>query len=121
MRRFTCPLLAVFVFFLSLFFALSCADNDADDWGPDCDYTVSFESDVKNIVIAKCAMNTCHNGTNPDAPDWTHFSTFQTAARRGTVKAYVVGHLMPPEGVPQLTYEEIKAIACWSNQGANNN
>lgn len=123
MQRLTYPLQAVFVFLIAVLVLLSCADNNSDEWGPDCVDTIKFATHVQPIVSTKCAIHTCHDGNNNEVPNWNEFENLRDAALDGKVKAYVVGHIMPPANTPgePLTQEEINTIACWADLGAKNN
>jgi uncharacterized membrane protein len=99
-------------------FGESCVSHDFPSYT--CDGDVNYADDVHTIVMTKCAISPCH-GTDPDLPDWSDFTTFQDHAAE--VKRRVVERIMPPDDSPNgaLTQEEINAIACWVDQGAQNN
>jgi uncharacterized membrane protein len=100
-----------------LAFLDSCVSNDVSD---DCNEIVSYASHVSPIIQTKCAISGCHNGSSA-LPDWTNFSQLQ--ARAGDVREVVIQKRMPPSNSPAgpLTEDQITAISCWVNQGAQNN
>ena len=87
------------------------------------DDEVSYATDVDIIVKSKCAITGCHNGDNGLDNNWTDFTLFQAKAESGKVKTSVVNRSMPPSDSPNgpLTQEEINTIACWTDQGSQNN
>lgn len=122
MQRLTLPSSAFLfiVLFVSIMLFQSCVDHDLNNLScPD----ISFEADVQEIIIAKCAIPSCHNGSIGASLDWTDFGTLQAKTQNGVVKRRVVNLEMPPsyslEG--PLTASEIEIIACWADQGAKDN
>jgi hypothetical protein len=81
------------------------------------DEPVSYAEDVDPIVKTKCAISGCHNGDNGDDKNWTDFEKFQ--AKSQTAKTKILNGTMPKTG--SLTQEEIATIACWVDQGSQNN
>lgn len=78
---------------------------------------ISFSNDIKPIISANCAVSGCHNGTQ--SPNFTiDENIFQNASR---IKTRTGSGAMPPAGRPDLTNDEIQAIACWVDDGALNN
>ena len=103
----------------------SCVNHDIGPVKVDCDgyTTVSFSNDIKDKIIAvKCAIPGCHNGSLGADRDWTDFTKFQGHAqevkRRITLSPFAHDK-MPRTG--SLTYDQIKTIVCWVEQGANDN
>lgn len=106
------------LFFTVLLIAESCVNHDFPQYtcGPD---PVSYSEDVNAIVMNRCAVSGCHNGDNGDDKNWTDFSLFQSKSE--TARAYVIDRIMPPDGATPLTQEEVNTIACWVDQGSQNN
>lgn len=106
---------------LLLLLDLSCVSHDFPSYTCTGD-PVSYDSDVHAIVMNKCAVEGCH-GSDPNLPDWTDFTTFQNEARSGDVKEYVINRIMPPAESPEgpLSQEQVALIACWVDQGAEDN
>jgi hypothetical protein len=103
----------------------SCVNHDIGAVTVDCTgyNVVSFNDDIKDKIIAvKCAIPGCHNGDLGPDRDWTNFSKFQEhaqeAKRRLTLSPFAHDK-MPRTG--SLTYEQIKTIVCWVEQGAKDN
>lgn len=83
---------------------------------------ISYKTDIKPIVVAKCA--TCHApSSGSGAPgDFNTFDDFKTRADLGLVKSRVFDKQdMPQAGAPQLTNEEKDKLKKWLDEGAQNN
>jgi hypothetical protein len=115
------------VFFLGLFAALaflepSCASHEFPSYTclPE---PVSYDTDIRPIILSKCAITDCHNGDNGADKNWTDFDLFQENAINGLVKYNVTNRIMPlaSSTAGPLSQEQINAIACWVDQGAQNN
>ncbi len=81
--------------------------------------TISFSSDVEEIVISNCAVSGCHDGTNGAERNWLIFSNFQSHASE--VRHRITLPIDHPEHMPRLgslTADEIQTIICWVDQGA---
>lgn len=77
---------------------------------------LSYDTDVKPIVIGSCATTGCHvSGTG--RVDLTIFNNVQSNA--ASIRRRVIDKSMPRDG--SLTDEEINAIVCWVDDGALNN
>jgi hypothetical protein len=85
------------------------------------DEPISYSQHVNLIVMTKCAIEECHNGDNGDDKNWTEFEKFQGKSK--LVRFRVTNRIMPPaeSTAGPLTQDEIAAIACWVDQGAQNN
>lgn len=88
-----------------------------------CAEEISFAEDISPIIQTKCAIPDCHNGDMGPSLNWTNFEQFHARAQSGLVKYRVTNHIMPPSSsiAGPLTQEQINAIACWADQGAQNN
>ncbi len=85
--------------------------------GIEINTNISFSNDVKPIIATNCAVNGCHNGTQ--SPNFTmDENIFQNASR---IRNRTGSGAMPPAGRPDLTEDEIQAIACWVDGGALDN
>ncbi|MGK7392406.1 MAG: hypothetical protein ACNS60_18775 [Candidatus Cyclobacteriaceae bacterium M2_1C_046] len=80
---------------------------------------VSYDTQVKPILINNCAISGCHDGSNGASRNWTVFSNVQDKAEN--IKTRTSNGTMPPEGNGTLTQEQIDLIACWVDDGALNN
>ncbi len=76
---------------------------------------VSFVGTVRPVIEANCAVTGCHNGTQ--FPDLRSFLVIREYA--SLIKVQVVSRNMPLEGT--LSENEIRAIACWVDDGAPDN
>lgn len=87
-----------------------------------CDsLNVSYNMDVKPLVLAKCAVTGCHDAgsSNGDFTNYTHLSG---------ISATVANRLQRPSSdplyMPQgdvLTQQQLDIILCWIDKGAPNN
>lgn len=78
---------------------------------------VSFSTQIQPIIDTKCAISGCHNGDNGAERNWTVFSNVK--ANAGNIKTRTENRTMPLTG--SLSQEQIDLIACWVDEGAQNN
>jgi len=103
--------------------AQSCVDHTLPEVEIDtCGGTVSYITEVKPIVDTSCAITGCHNGDNGADKNWTVFSNFQSKSSN------VKDRITRPPGAPghmplvgSITVDQIQAIVCWVDQGAQDN
>ena len=80
-----------------------------------CDsITATYTDSVKAIIDAKCSVAGCHlNTQNPILNNYTQVfgNSGRIAVRALDLKT------MPPQGMPQLTDDEIKILTCWKEAG----
>jgi SprB repeat len=79
--------------------------------------SVSFAADIHPIITKSCAISGCHNGDNGATRNWTVLANIQKNAQN--IKTRTGNKSMPLVG--SLTAQEISLIACWVDDGANNN
>jgi len=80
---------------------------------------VTYSNVVQPIITTNCAIANCHDGGNT-LPDWTIFDNVQANAQ--LIKTRTSNRTMPPSNASiSLTAQEIDAIACWVDSGAQNN
>jgi len=77
----------------------------------------SLDTDVMPIITNSCAVSGCHDG-NSGIPDWTNKNNVIMSA--ANIKTRTGNGTMPP-GDRSITDEEIQNIACWVDDGAENN
>ena len=117
------PFLVVMVV-SSLLFLLSCTSDVDESCG------VTFDTQVKNIMMNSCAYAGCHSGStaSPYVPasvkDFTEYDGLTECLQNGRFRERVLESLtMPPlnfipEGRPtSLTQEEIETLTCWLDSG----
>lgn len=75
----------------------------------------SLAADVKPIIEQKCAISGCHNGTQ--SPDLRTTSGIRNNASK--IKSETQSGSMPKNG--SLTAEQKALIACWVDEGAQDN
>jgi hypothetical protein len=79
---------------------------------------VSYETQIKPILQVNCIKSTCHDGSSA-LPNWSNLSTVQANAQN--IKLRTGNGTMPadqPGGLPQ---SERDLIACWVDEGAQDN
>jgi len=101
--------------------ALSCSnDNEEELFGPltfTCDPALSFKDVIKPIMDTNCTVSGCHvPGTG--LPDFTQFANIQLVASEIKLRTDVRDM---PQGGRVLTRLQIAQIACWVDNGAQNN
>ena len=104
-------------FLLLLTFAtISCQNNvlETEEIQERCSEEVSFITTIKPIIDANCIQ--CHNGNQ--FPDLRTYQGINQNAE--SVKNETSSRRMPLGG-GTLTTEEIEAIFCWVENGAQNN
>ncbi len=80
---------------------------------------ISYQTEIKPILEASCTrFSGCHgSGTGPR--DWTNFANVKREA--ALIKTRTGNRSMPINPGPALTQQQIDAIACWVDDGANEN
>jgi hypothetical protein len=78
---------------------------------------ISYASTIKPILDTNCNVSSCH-GAGTGSRDWTVFSNIKSHA--ANIKSRT-GNRSMPIGDKKLTQAEIDVIACWVDDGANNN
>jgi hypothetical protein len=83
---------------------------------------ISYAAEVDPIIQASCAIPNCHDGSNANLPNFTVFSELQSRAndQPGGVRQRVKSGDMP-RGGGTLQPDEIAAILCWVDEGAQEN
>ena len=109
--------------YLILIFLGSCSnDNEEELFGPldfNCDPLITTFSDViKPIIDTNCAVKGCHVSGPQLLPDFTVFANIQSYSDK--IKELTAIRDMP-RGGRVLTTEQILQIACWVDNGAQNN
>ena len=110
----------------SVLFMNSCAKDVGKDPALlpkvlNCD-SVKYSRTIKPIVMANCAIPTCHVPGGQGSGDFTTFTDFYAKAQSGALKARVIDGVpgfMPAAG--RLPDDKIEKIKCWLNAGAPNN
>lgn len=101
----------------------SCVDHTLPETEVDtCGGPVSYINDVKPIISASCAIPGCHNGDNGADRNWTVFSNLQ--GKSSNVKDRITRPPGAPGHMPlvgSITVDQIQAIVCWVDQGAQDN
>ena len=76
---------------------------------------LSYEIDVKPIIMNSCAVTGCHSGSQ--FPDFRALQNVQN--NKANIRSFTQSRFMPLEG--SLTQAEVDAIACWIDDGALDN
>ncbi|WP_150452283.1 c-type cytochrome [Arenibacter lacus] len=112
-------LLGVMVMTISIL--VSCEYNyevETQEMGSnECDIVVSYSNVIRPLIANNCMP--CHSGdgNEPFAPDLRTYNQVNGIA--GLIKEVTQSRRMPKDG--SLSNEEINAIKCWVDQGAENN
>jgi hypothetical protein len=122
MNRYRTPVYFLILFTFLALLQESCASHEFPTYTCPTE-PISYINDVHPIIISRCAISGCHNGDNGADKNWTNFDLLQEEAQNGLVHYNVVNRIMPlasSTGGP-LSQEQIAIIACWVDQGAQNN
>jgi hypothetical protein len=107
---------------VALLLAACAYENEEDLFGSKtCDPQESTYSGMINPILAvNCTIPSCHDGSSPALPDWTVFENVQSSAQ--DIRERTGNRTMPPSrsGIV-LSAEQIDDIACWVENGAQNN
>jgi cytochrome c553 len=117
MKKFTFLLLMlVFTGFVA------CKKDNTNVDGFQCDNEISFASDVAPLINQNCATSGCHNASGAGGYVLT---THAQISNHATIMLNAIQHkpgfTAMPIGAPKLSDEQIKAFACWIQQGKLNN
>jgi len=100
-----------------------CAyENEEELFGANpCDPDqVTYQQVVQPILSENCSIPACHDGSNNSIPDWQEFGNVQAYAQE--IKQRTGDRTMPPSSSDKLlSAEQIANIACWVDNGAQNN
>lgn len=101
---------------------VSCAYDNAEElYGANScpPESVSFEKNIKPIIISNCALSGCHMSGHQQPTLETYA---QISSNADKIKTRTSDGTMPPDasGI-SLSMEEIKIIACWVEAGTPNN
>lgn len=90
-----------------------------------CDTTnVSFATDLKPILTAKCNISGCHNTAASTGYDLTTYDGLKVIADNGKLLGsinWTTGFSAMPKSLPKLSTCEINKFTRWVNQGKLNN
>ena len=78
---------------------------------------VSYNDEIIPIINENCAINTCHDGSNDNLPDWTVLANIRDHAEN--IKTRTQNETMPPDA--SMDAAKIQAIACWIDDGTLDN
>ncbi|MEN8248123.1 MAG: hypothetical protein ABFS32_04270 [Bacteroidota bacterium] len=78
--------------------------------------SVTFSTNIQPIIANSCSTSACHDGSN-NLSNFTIFSEVQ--ANASMIKSRTQSGSMPKNG--SLTQEQIDLIACWVDDGAQDN
>ena len=102
---------------------ISCEnENEEELFGvnPCSPESATYSKTIEPIISANCAVPNCHDGSNQSIPDWTILENVQ--AQAALIKERTGNRTMPPSSSGLiLLKEEIDDIACWVDNGAQNN
>lgn len=79
---------------------------------------VSYSKDIVPILDRSCNFSGCH-GAGTSGRDWTKYSDVKSKAF--DIKTRTSNRSMPIGSGPFLSTQEIQQIACWVDDGANEN
>ncbi len=77
----------------------------------------SYQTDISPIIMSSCVIAGCHDGSVSSLPNFSNFSEVQ--ANAAEIRSRTQSRNMPRTG--SLTQAQIDLIACWVDDGAQNN
>ena len=110
------------ILLVSLFLPLSCAYDNAEDLYGENDCPpggVSFSATIAPIISSNCAVSGCHVD-GQQLPTLETYEQISTNANRVKIRTSN-GTMPPPASGKSLSVDEIEAIACWVDAGAQDN
>lgn len=97
----------------------SCTFEKTEALTLGCDATMSYATDIKPIIDAKCV--TCHS-TGASQGDFQTYAVVKSKVDNTSFNNRLfIAKDMPPGGSPALTEAELGKIKCWLEQGALDN
>jgi hypothetical protein len=83
--------------------------------------TCNYNSDIKPIVSARCALSGCH-GAGSTIADFTDYAVLKACADSGWIRNFVFNlKIMPPASADSLNEQQKEKIKCWLDNGALQN
>jgi hypothetical protein len=112
----------IWILFTSMVVIASCVNHELelplDQYV--CGPTISYTNDIAPLVVNRCALDGCHDGSLGEDRNWLIPSTFKAHAAEAKRRTMLPpGHAdhMPKDGTT-LPDEDIIKIACWFDQKA---
>jgi uncharacterized membrane protein len=118
----------IFTFF-SILFTISCTKDKIEEQLVVCDEAVTYENEIRSILVNSCAYAGCHDGIaragNYNVYEGLEFDATNSSGN-SIYDRTVERTDMPPGNVPlgkptSLTVEEIELIKCWAENGYKKN
>ncbi len=108
----------LFLLFISISLIISCAKDQGEL--SQCSTIISFATDIKPVIVAKCTS--CHSptGSVPGYGDFNDYNAVKTEVDKGNFATKVIVEKSMPQG-SSLTSTEFRNMKCWLEQGAKNN
>jgi hypothetical protein len=107
-----------FSFCLVILFGIildSCEYHDLTEPVP-CGAGLTLKDDIYPIVIQRCAVDGCHNGSTP-LPNWSDTTLFKQNITK--VRNRVASGSMPKNNQTEMTEEERQKVVCWADEFIN--
>ncbi len=108
------------VFFLSLFFLLvnACTkDKLSEPITDECDSTLSYTSEIKNIIDGSCAISGCHASDGFAPGNFESYASMLSSLESGLIKTRVVDLRNMPIAPGEISAENFEKIKCWLESG----
>lgn len=107
----------LFIFSI-LFLALACTRVSVDPPTGECEGSITYTDNIKEILDKSCAYSGCHiDGTAPG--DYSNYAGLEAGIASGELRKRMIEiQNMPPEYAPDdkpksLTEDEMELINCW--------
>jgi len=100
-----------------IIFSFGCSkDDDMNDEPMDsCPDEVTYENQVRPILLANCTDSGCHDG-NSGVGDWSSYASISPTFTNGRFNNLVIETRQMPQG-RTLSSSAYNLLKCWSEQG----
>lgn len=97
---------------------IACSSDTIVLQDPDCPDTLTYESNIKEIIDLTCsAENGCHGSSPGHQYVFSSYEQSLRALDNGDFEKSIRDGSMPKEGYPQLTDQEMSDLLCWIKDG----
>ncbi len=104
----------------SIAILFSCAKDKLEENGGICPDDITYQDDVREIIIRTCAYAGCHDGFSAPG-NYTNYNNMTPFLNPSKFERRVIDRRdMPPNyasGPTSLTAEEFAMIRCWAEGG----
>jgi hypothetical protein len=110
-------LYALVTFIAVIIITIGCSKDDdmEEDQMESCPDEVTFDNQVRPILVVNCANSGCHDG-NSGLGDWSSYTSIAPTFSNGRFNNLVIETRQMPQG-RSLSSRDYDLLVCWSEQG----